>query len=159
MSHSKYRIVIALWISLIVSAHAAETMPTFERMRQLYRESNDPSRLSYVYRRCAALELNLAALLMRKKQSKASDDYARLAQHYMLLSENIDLEVDAKRGVKSSKTMETVNLSVKHLTEEYEQRLKANHAKRGEYFAGDVVLEAELSECLRPEDLTKSFGR
>lgn len=158
VSHSKHGIFIAM---LLVSAqlHAAGDMPPFERMRQLYRESNDPTRLSYVYRRCAALQLNLSAFLVRKKEVKAADDYEKLAQHYMLLSENIDIEVDSKRGVKASKTMETVNLSVKHLTEQYGDRMRANYQKRGEYFAGDAMLESELTECLKPEVLTKSFGR
>ena len=158
MIHSKHGIFI-LVLLLSAQLHAADEMPTFDRMRQLYRDSNDPTRLSYVYRRCAALQLNLSALLIRKKEAKAANNYEKLAQHYMLLSENIDIEVDAKRGVKPSKTMETVNLSVKHLTEEYGDRMRANYKKRGEYFAGDPTLKAELTECLNPEVLTKSFGR
>lgn len=159
MSHSKYGVTAAWLILMSQSVHAAQEMPSFDRMRQLYRDSNDPSRISYVYRRCAALQLNVSALLVRKKQSKAAADYENLAKHYMLLSEKLDVEVDAKRGVKPTKTMETINLSVKHLSEEYDQRLKANHKKRGEYFAGDPVLEAELAECLKPDDLAKSFEK
>ena len=158
MGHSKFWIVsLALFLSL--SSQASQDLPSFDQVRQQYKESNDLTRVSYLYRRCAALQLNVAALLVRKKQIKASKDYENLANHYMLLSESIDIQVDQQRGVKPNKTMETVELAVKYISEQYEQRMKTNQAKRGEYFAGDVVLEAELAECLKPEAFAKRLQK
>jgi hypothetical protein len=146
-------LVMALGVGAL--ACAGDDLPSFDRVRQQYQESNDLTRVSHLYRRCAALQLNVAALLARKKQIKASQDYENQAHHYMLLSESVDVEVDQKRGVPSGKTMETVNLAVKYLTEQYDQRMKANFAKRGEYFVGDGQLETELAQCLKPEALVK----
>ena len=158
MSHSRYVIAcVALFLS--VASRAAQDLPSFEQVRQQYKQSNDLTRVSYLYRRCAALQLNVAALLVRKKQIKVSQDYENLANHYMLLSETVDIQVDQQRGVKPNKTMETVELAVKYISEQYEQRMKANQAKRGEYFAGDAMLEAELAECLKPDAFTKSLQK
>ena len=135
------------------NGHASQDLPSFDRVRQQYKESNDLTRVSYLYRRCAALQLNVAALLMKRKQAKAAKDYENLANHYMLLSESVDGQVDQKRGVKTQQSMKTIELSVKYIAQQYEVRMKANHAKRREYVAGDAVLEAELAECSKPESL------
>ena len=132
-------------------------MLPFEQVRQQYRATNDLTRVSHLYRRCAALQLNVAALLTKQKQRKAASDYENMANHYMLLSEAMDIEIDKKRGVKTVKPMETVSLSVRGLAELYDQRMKDNRAKRGEAFAGDSVLEDELAQCLKPDAFVKSL--
>ncbi len=140
-------------------ASADPDLPSFEQVRAQYRETNDLTRVSYLYRRCAALQLNVAALLAKKKQTKAANDYENVANHYMLMAEAVDQEVDKKLKLKSSKPMETVRLSVQFISEQYDQKMKDNMAKRGEFFAGDRVLEAELSECLVPATFAKKLGR
>ncbi len=140
-------------------AWADPDLPSFEQVRAQYRETNDLTRVSYLYRRCAALQLNVAALLAKKKQTKAASDYENVANHYMLMAEAVDQEVDKKLKLKSSKPMETVRLSVQFISEQYDQKMKDNMAKRGEFFAGDRVLEAELSECLVPATFAKKLGR
>lgn len=140
-------------------SHAQERLPTFDQVRSQYFSTKDLTRISYIYRRCAALQLNAAALLARKKQTKAATDYENMAQHYMLMSEVVDKEVDLYQRTKTYKASETVNLAVKHLSEIYAQRMRENKAKRGEYFAADVELENEMAECLKPEALAKSLGR
>ena len=145
---------------LMWGCHAqADDWVSFDQVRQRYRETKDPTRVSHLYRRCAALQLNAAALLARQKQIKASEDYENLARHYMLLSESVDLSVDEKRGIKSSKTMETVELSVRHMAEQYDARMKANRKQRGDAIAGDAVLEQELAECMQPESFVKRLGQ
>ncbi len=140
-------------------AWADPDLPSFEQVRAQYRETNDLTRVSYLYRRCAALQLNVAALLAKKKQTKAANDYESVANHYMLMAEAVDQEVDKKLKLKSSKPMETVRLSVQFISEQYDKKMKDNMAKRGEFFAGDRVLEAELSECLVPATFAKKLGR
>lgn len=140
-------------------AWADPDLPSFEQVRAQYRETNDLTRVSYLYRRCAALQLNVAALLAKKKQTKAASDYENVANHYMLMAEAVDQEVDRKLKLKSSKPMETVRLSVQFISEQYDQKMKDNMAKRGEFFAGDRVLEAELAECLVPATFAKKLGR
>lgn len=146
-------------VSFCASSSAQEQMPTFDQVRSQYAKSKDLTRVSFLYRRCAALQLNVAALLVRKKQAKAASDYENLAQHYMLMSEVVDREIDLYHRTKTNKPSDTVNLAVKHLSEVYAQRMKENKIKRGEYFADDAVLEKEMDECLKPEALAKSLGR
>ena len=141
------------------SCFAQDPLPTFDQVRQQYAKSRDLTRVSFLYRRCAALQLNVSALLVRKKQNKAAADYENLAQHYMLMSEVVDREIDLYQRTKIDKPSETVSLAVKHLSEVYAQRMKENKMKRGEYFANDSALESEMTECLKPETLAKSLGR
>ena len=96
-------------------SHAQEPLPTFDQVRSQYFTSKDLTRVSYLYRRCAALQLNAAALLVRKKQNKAASDYENLAQHYMLMSEVVDREIDLYQKTKTYKASETVNLAARLL--------------------------------------------
>lgn len=146
-------------VFMSLPSYAQEQLPTFDQVRSQYAKSKDLTRVSYLYRRCAALQLNAAAVLVRKKQSKAASDYENLAQHYMLMSESVDREIDLYQRTQSNKPGETVNLAVKHLSEIYAQRMKENKSKRGEYFADDAALQKEMDECLKPDALAKSLGR
>lgn len=148
---------ILLAVSLIampLQGLAAE-LSTFDDVRAQYQTYRDPTRLSYLYNRCAALQLNVSALLQRKGQKKGAQDFENLAQHYMVLSEANERDTDKKRGLQSKDTMKTVQRSVGNVSEVYSKRLKANFAKRGEYIVGDPQLEAELADCNLPEAFKK----
>jgi hypothetical protein len=142
------------FIALLPLAQAAE-LSTFDAVRTHYQTYRDPTRLSYLYNRCAALQLNVSALLQRKGQTQGAKDFENLAQHYMVLSEANERETDKKRGLKSKDTMKTVQRNVSNVSEVYSKRLKDNYAKRGEYIVGDVQLESELAECNLPEVFKK----
>jgi hypothetical protein len=144
------------WACLVlaVQAHAAD-LSTFDEVRAQYRSYKDPTRLSYLYNRCAALELNVSALMQRKGQQQGAKDFENLAQHYMVLSEANEREIDKKRGLKSKETMKTVQRNVANVSELYSKRLKDNFAKRGEYIVGDLQLESELAECNLPDQFKK----
>jgi len=141
-------------LGLAMPAHSAELAP-FDEVRAQYKSYGDPTRLSYLFNRCAALQLNVSALLQRKGQKKGAQDFENLAQHYMVLSEANERDMDKKRGLKSKDTMKTVNRSVGHVSELYSRRMKDNFAKRGDYLMGDAQLEAELAECNLPEAFKK----
>lgn len=134
--------------------HAAE-LATFDEVRTQYQNYRDPTRVSYLFNRCAALQLNVSALLERKGQKQGAKDFENLAQHYMVLSDANERDTDKKRGLKSKDTMKTVQRNVANVSEVYSKRLKANFAKRGEYIVGDAQLEAELAECNVPETFKK----
>jgi len=142
---------------LLTMAHAANAadMSTFDEIRTQYQKYRDPTRLSYLYNRCAALQLNVSALLMRKGQKQGAQDFENLAQHYMVLSEANEREIDKKRGLKSKETMKTVNRNVANVSEVYSKRMKDNASKRGDYLIGDAQLESELAECNLPEVFKK----
>lgn len=137
-------------LALSLTAHAAE-LSSFDDERNKYQSYKDPTRLSYLYNRCAALQLNVSALLARKKQAQGAKDFEALAQHYMVLSEANEREIDKKRGLKSKDTMKTVQRNVATVSDLYSKRMNDNFAKRGEYLVGDVQLESELAECNLPE--------
>ncbi len=143
-----------LFLMFSCSVHTAE-LSKFDEVRSQYQSYKDPTRVSYLFNRCAALQLNVAALLTRKKQAQGAKDFENLAQHYMVLSEANERETDKKRGLKSKDTMKTVQRNVGQVSEAYSKRLKANFAKRGEYIVGDAQLEAELAECNLPEVFKK----
>jgi len=133
----------------------AAALSTFDEIRTQYQNYRDPTRLSYLYNRCAALQLNVSALLMRKGQRQGAQDFENLAQHYMLLSEANEREIDKKRGLKSKETMKTVSRNVANVSEVYSKRMKENAVKRGDYLIGDAQLESELAECNLPEVFKK----
>ena len=93
-----------LFLIFSCSVHAAE-LSTFDEVRSQYQLYKDPTRVSYLFNRCAALQLNVSALLTRKKQAQGAKDFEALAQHYMVLSEANEREIDKKRGLKSKDTM------------------------------------------------------
>ena len=150
--HMKRFMLAGLLLSPL--CHAAP-LSTFDEVRAQYQSYRDPTRLSYLYNRCAALQLNVSALLTRKGQKQGAQDFENLAQHYMILSEANERDTDQKRGLKSKDTMKTVQRNVGIVSEVYSKRLKDNFAKRGEYIVGDAQLEAELAECNLPEAFKK----
>lgn len=148
-------------IALVLStaAKANDDLPSFDAVRKRLSESSDLTRVSHLYRRCAALNLNVAALLLKKKQAQASQNYESLANHYMLLSEAVDKEVDQQRGISTAKPMQVISYDVQHIATAYQKRMNQNQKERGESIAGDPKLEGELAECLKPEAFAKKLGR
>jgi hypothetical protein len=144
----------ATLLVISMSASAAE-LSTFDQVRAKYQAHRDPTRLSYLFNRCAALQLNVAALLERKGQKQGAKDFESLAQHYMVLSEANERDIDKKRGLKSKDTMQTVQRSVATVAEVYTKRMKANYALRHDYIVGDHQLESELAECNLPDVFKK----
>lgn len=149
---------LALWLGLSLSVGAAE-LATFDDVRKKYQTYRDPTRVSYLYNRCAALQLNVAALMTRMGQTQASKDFEALSQHYMVLSEANEREIDKKRGLKSKDTMKTVQRNVATVSEVYSKRMNANKLKNGEYFRGDAQVEDELQECMNPDTFVKKLGK
>jgi len=146
--------ILATLLPLALVAQASE-LATFDEVRAKYQSYKDPTRVSYLYNRCAALELNIAALMTRKGQAQGAKDFELLAQHYMVLSEANEREIDKKRGLKSKDVVQTVHRNVGVVSEVYSKRLKENFAKRGDYILGDTQLEAELKECNMPDVFKK----
>ena len=130
-------------------------MVTFDQVRAKYQDFKDPTRLSYLFNRCAALQLNVSALLLRQGQKQGAKDFENLAQHYMVLSDANEREIDNKRGVKSKDVMQTVSRNVANVSELYSKRMRENYAKRHEYIRGDAQLESELAECNLPVEFKK----
>ncbi len=150
----RHSLLVATLLVIGQPARAAD-LSTFDEVRSQYQSYKDPTRLSYLYNRCAALQLNVAALMQRKGQPQGAKDFEGLAQHYMVLSEANERETDRKRGLKSKDTMKTVQRNVANVSEIYSQRLKSNFAKRGDYIVGDLQLESELTECNLPDAFKK----
>jgi hypothetical protein len=147
-------LLVVSFLAFLPPAQASQ-LSTFDEVRTQYKNYRDPTRLSYLYNRCAGLQLNVSALLQRKGEKKGAQDFEALAQHYMVLSEANERDTDKKRGLKSKDTMKTVQRNVATVSEVYSKRLKDNYAKRGEFIVGDAQLEAELAECNLPEVFKK----
>jgi hypothetical protein len=147
-------VFLAVGLGAVLPAHSA-AWPSFDDVRSQYQSYQDPSRLSYLYNRCAALQLNVAALFQRSGQKKAAADIEQLAQHYMVLSQANERDIDKKRGKDSKDTVGMVNYVVGTLSEEYSKRFKRNMAQRGDAVRGDAQLEAEVQECMSPEAFVK----
>ena len=154
-SKMKSRTFYSAAVLLAALAAQAAELVTFDEVRGQYQLYKDPTRLSYLYNRCAALQLNVSALFARKGQGKSAQNFEALAHHYMVLSEANEREIDKKSGLKSKDTMKTVHRNVATLSEIYSKLFKSNFAKRGDYIVGDAQLEAELAECNLPEAFKK----
>jgi hypothetical protein len=133
----------------------ASDLATFDEIRRQYQAYRDPTRLSYLYNRCAALQLNVSAILQRQGEKQGARDFESLAQHYMVLSEANEREIDKKSGIKPKNPIQIVNRYVANVSEVYTLRMNDNMAKRGTYLKGDAQLEAELVECNLPEAFKK----
>jgi hypothetical protein len=151
----KTSIASGLVLLVLSGASVAADLVPFEQVRAKYQDFHDPTRLSYLFNRCAALQLNVSALLQRRGQKQGAKDFENLAQHYMVLSEANEREIDKKRGVKSKDVVQTVNRNVAKVAELYSERMRLNFLKRHEYIVGDAQLESELSECNLPEAFKK----
>lgn len=149
------------FVAMLLGSFAVQAaeLATFDEVRSQYQSYKDPTRVSYLYNRCAALQLNVSALFTRKGQSKAAQDYEVLAQHYMVLSEANEREIDKKRGLKSKDTMKTVHRNVATVSEVYSQRMKKNSLQTGEYVRGDAQLENELQDCMNPDTFVKKLSK
>lgn len=130
-------------------------LSSFEKVRNQYQAYRDPTRLSYLFNRCAGLQLNVSALLQRKGEKQGAIDFENLAQHYMVLSEANEREIDKSRGLKSKDTMKKVQRAVSTVSDAYSARMKRNFASNGDYFRGDAQLESELQECMNPDAFVK----
>jgi len=148
-------LLIAAAFAAPLYSYANDLVP-FDQVRAKYQRYKDPTRLSYLFNRCAALQLNVAALLERKRQKKGAQDFEALAQHYMVLSEANEREIDKKRGLNSKETMKTVSRNVANVSELYAKRMKNNYTNRGDYIVGDAQLESELTECNLPDVFKKT---
>jgi hypothetical protein len=159
LTHSKsYPWLVALILALPVAASAAE-LASFDQVRTTYQTYRDPTRLSYLFNRCAALQLNVAALLERKGQKQGAKDFENLAQHFMVLSEANEREIDKKRGLKSKDTMKTVQRNVATVSEAYSKRMKHNYLQKGDYLRGDAQMEEELQDCMNPDIFVKKANK
>lgn len=155
LKNMKSPTLLVLALLLTPKLGQSAELRTFDELRVQYQTYKDPTRLSYLYNRCAALQLNVSALLARKGQPQGAKDFEALAQHYMVLSEANEREIDKKRGMKSKDTMKTVTRNVANVSETYSKRMNANFAKRGEYLVGDPQLESELAECNLPDQFKR----
>jgi hypothetical protein len=143
--------------ALAVSSVQAAELATFDEVRKQYQSYKDPTRVSYLYNRCAALQLNVSALLARKGQTQVAKDFETLAQHYMVLSEANEREIDKKRGLKSKDTMKTVHRNVGTVSEVYSKRMNKNYVQTGEFVRGDMQIEEELEECMNPDTFVRKL--
>jgi hypothetical protein len=159
LTHMKSRKLFFLIAAFFVCACDAAELSTFDQERQKYQSYKDPTRASYLYNRCAALQLNVAALMARKGQAQGAKDYEALAQHYMVLSEANERAIDKKRGIKSKDTMKTVQRNVANISELYSARMRHNLVQKGEYFLGDPQIEYELHECLNPDQFVLKLNK
>jgi hypothetical protein len=147
-------LLLAAFLAFVPVSQASE-LATFDEIRRQYQAYRDPTRLSYLYNRCAALQLNVSAVLQRQGQKQGARDFENLAQHYMVLSQANERDIDKKSGAKPQNVMKVVNRYVSHVSETYSLRMNDNFAKRGAYVKGDDQLEAELVECNLPEEFKK----
>jgi hypothetical protein len=155
----KSQISIALFFLVFSPITQSAELGLFDDIRTQYQTYRDPTRLSYLFNRCAALQLNVAALLERKGQKQGAKDFENLAQHYMVLSEANERDTDKKRGLKSKDTMKTVQRSVANVSELYSARMKRNYLQKGDYILGDSQIESELQECMNPDTFVKKASK
>lgn len=140
-------------VSLLFGANLASAVElvSFESVREQFKKSKDETRISYLLFRCAALQLNVASLLLKGGDAATSSNYQKSAEFYMQLAGAMEEAIDKKRGVANSDPANNVVVAVKQIATIYTQKLNENYAQRGEYLVGDKQLERELTECNNSE--------
>ena len=158
---STFRSIFAGYVLIAVAQSVfAVELVNFEVIREQFKRTKDETRVTYLLNRCAALQLNVSALLLKGGDEKSSTKYQQSAVIYMQLARRIEEQTDKKRGTKNSDPVTNVKISVTNISELYSQKLSENYAKRGDYIVGDQQIEKEMTECSEQEKfLDSAFGK
>ena len=130
---------------------------SFEQIKEQFKRTKDETRITYLLNRCAALQLNVSALMLKSGNEEVSNKYRKSAQLYMQLAAAIDEGTDKKRGVKKSDPSKNVQISVTNMASLYSQKLNDNYAKSGDYIVGDKQIKNELEDCTDHEKFVQSI--
>jgi hypothetical protein len=143
-------------LASIQSVLAVEIV-SFEQIKEQFKRTKDETRITYLLNRCAALQLNVSALMLKSGKEEVSNQYRKSAQLYMQLAAAIDETTDKKRGVKKSDPSKNVQISVTNMASLYSQKLNDNYAKSGDYIVGDKQIKNELEDCTDHEKFVQSI--
>ena len=80
-------------IAVAQSVFAVELV-NFEVIREQFKRTKDETRVTYLLNRCAALQLNVSALLLKGGDEKSSTKYQQSAVIYMQLAGRIEEQTD-----------------------------------------------------------------
>lgn len=141
------------------SAYAGDLI-SFDQVRNEFKKNRDQTRISYLFSRCAALQLNVAALLQKGGANDSASTYQKAAEQYMMLAETVEDAVNKKRGVKDADPARNVSITVANIAELYSKQMNSNYAKRGDYIIGDIQLQKEIEDCSKQDKfLEKVLGK
>jgi hypothetical protein len=56
---------------------------SFEQIKEQFKRTKDETRITYLLNRCAALQLNVSALMLKSGNEEVSNKYRKSAQLYM----------------------------------------------------------------------------
>ena len=133
----------------------ADEIISFEGIRNQYKTSADETRISYLFLRCASLQLAVSALALKGGLDEVSEINRKSAVQYMSLAGAVDEETNKKRGVKNSSVSNNIENAVKSILNVYTDRMQANYAKSGDYITSDNQLKNEITKCIDAETLAR----
>lgn len=152
--------IISIYSALLSNFAIAGDLITFDAVRAEFKRSRDENRITYLLSRCAALQLNVAALLQKGGANDTATTYEKAAQQYMVLAESVEEAVLKKRGVKDADSARNISISVANIAELYSKQMNSNYAKRGDYIIGDIQLQKEIEDCSKQDKfLEKVLGK
>ena len=156
----KLIIIISVYSALLSNIAFAGELISFDSVRIEFKKSRDENRITYLLSRCAALQINVAALLQKGGANDTASTYEKAAQQYMILAESVEEAVLKKRGVKDADPARNVSISVTNIAELYSKQMNSNYAKRGDYIIGDTQLQKEIEDCSKQDKfLEKILGK
>lgn len=135
----------------------AQDIKSFNEIKREFKQDGDKSRLSYLFSRCASLNLVNAALSSRGGSEETSSRFQKAAVTYMQFSDLVESEVDRNRKVTRSdrERAKSIDISVTEIAKIYQARMNNNYAKTGNYIIEDEGLKDEIEKCRDPNKLVE----
>lgn len=154
----KYAVSCLLFVSSLGLAQTP--MVSFDELRARYKAHNDWATLEYVFVRCAALHSIMSAFATNAGQDTAANAYANagaMSIEFALVMHKLKLQ---ERGLERNAQDVTrgITETTSDIALEYNQLLRKNMARTGNYFDGNEQVKSELPLCNDPARLFTWMG-
>jgi len=141
-----------IFIAFCANAIGQELQPIKNILERGIR-SDDDVQISYVLKRCVALNLVMGNWMKEKGGERMKSSVSKFLDEALLLQEfsfELENKIETARKIKVSTRQElekALQLNIKVISPLYVERLAKNYAASGSYFENDRQLAEEIKIC------------